>query len=1138
MKNLSRLAFATVVHFFISADLSRAATEFGGDNDVPTWRVGDRWQFSRKFVIQDDFIITSLQTTIKLPITVDDSFWKDVVGIQGVNTGAPGFRTTRAYVCERTSPSEASIKASGMLLGLVNGTPSLIGFDHLDSSDGGNAFDWVSVGDLAQLREQFKLQGTGILRIPCTGVLCGLWCDMLLTETGLVCGDNPTTLTLSLTLDHNPPGNNPTRAGKPFIDQSDGMAPTGAGDVINLASSIVAPAESWTLFALSDGPGNAWSVTGSASGTQGNATSGVPYNNGKVSFLIQDSPDAAWHGAASGVRDRIQFSVARDTFTPWHSEGGGLELVDFPIIQTDHARQGINRRLSGTFTLDFPGDLADHNLPLNVDNIVKYDIELLSGDDGTSSTARLMENSAGSGEPNDQIEYTPSLREISLWEMPGTLQIDNHFKRKISVTSFNTAVQSFAPAPGDSSITLDTITPALVRPGAPFTVTGTASEGNSITATILVPGGGTMPVTAPISGGAFSLMLQAPSRNDDSPMPSFFPSRDFGSFGIEFVSNGAAPNSRKVGTVRLASPYVGRIVAASDPARLRVSESAGNAPPPIAILDAQGKPMVTAFDVTVQDFATSDGTALSPVDYSSRNFSSMTILAGQSYAWPTLPIYGPAATQYNIPIIDNGAGEPSIESFNGSILGLGTEPDASPFPGGPSLGTVEIQDNDILPCPTDAAAPFDLIGGGAVQVSVGTFFLFYTTSCTDLGCGCVNYGLYDSSISGPIGVISAGGGSMQIQAFAPGSATVHLAYCNPGTLRCGHAVDWTINIVGTPTPTPAPTAAFTVEPTPSAQPSPTRSPTVSPTPTFSPDPTSVTKTASPTPTATPSPTESLTPSPTPTKSPDPTQSPEPTLSPSPTVSPSPTEPPTPSPTPFNDSALLSQTVPSQIPANNLAPIELVFKNTGNTTWSAGAGYKVLITKDPCFSFESSSTIELAPDQMTAPGELLTLHAFVRGAGLVSSTCEIGGTMTQQTGSGPFGQEFAATFEIIESINDAIFVSTSLPPMAAPGQQFGIGITFYNSGNTYWASEGSYVLTLTDDCSLFDFHVSILPDEVVVSQGGAHQFIIPITLPQTPTSCTVQVQMREPITGLFGEAKTLVIDVLAPLNPARDWTVFE
>jgi len=65
---------------------------------------------------------------------------------------------------------------------------------------------------------------------------------------------------------------------------------SGTGDgVIQLADSAVgAPSETWTLTVTDDTtPGSEiWSVTGSVSGAQANATTGVPYDNSIIKFTI------------------------------------------------------------------------------------------------------------------------------------------------------------------------------------------------------------------------------------------------------------------------------------------------------------------------------------------------------------------------------------------------------------------------------------------------------------------------------------------------------------------------------------------------------------------------------------------------------------------------------------------------------------------------------------------------------------------------------------------------------------------------------------------------------------------------------------------------------------------------------------
>jgi hypothetical protein len=111
----------------------------------------------------------------------------------------------------------------------------------------------------------------------------------------------------------------------------------------------------------------------------------------------------------------------------------------------------------------------------------------------------------------------------------------------------------------DGDITNLAIDPPRPVPGAPFVVTGNAANGTSITAELLLPGGGGSMASAPITGGAFTLNMTAPLQDDGTPSLQASTEREGGSFGIELVRDGVtAPYNKKVLTVRLIAPNAAR----------------------------------------------------------------------------------------------------------------------------------------------------------------------------------------------------------------------------------------------------------------------------------------------------------------------------------------------------------------------------------------------------------------------------------------------------------------------------------------------------------------------------------------------------------------------------------------------------
>lgn len=82
-------------------------------------------------------------------------------------------------------------------------------------------------------------------------------------------------------------------------------ANTGDGTVTTITAADSAPTETWTLTATTIGPGATFTVSGSVSGAQTNATSGVAYDNGIVAFTITDG------ATPYAISDSFTFTVTQ-----------------------------------------------------------------------------------------------------------------------------------------------------------------------------------------------------------------------------------------------------------------------------------------------------------------------------------------------------------------------------------------------------------------------------------------------------------------------------------------------------------------------------------------------------------------------------------------------------------------------------------------------------------------------------------------------------------------------------------------------------------------------------------------------------------------------------------------------------------
>lgn len=104
----------------------------------------------------------------------------------------------------------------------------------------------------------------------------------------------------------------------------------------------------------------------------------------------------------------------------------------------------------------------------------------------------------------------------------------------------------------------------------------------------------------------------------------------------------------------------------------------------------------------------------------------------------------------------------------------------------------------------------------------------------------------------------------------------------------------------------------------------------------------------------------------------------------------------------NDSAFVSQTVPSAMIAGHTYTVSVTFRNTGTQTWSGGSGYK-LASQNPFNNSTWGTTRVVLPpgSRPVVPGGQITF-SFVVKAPLTSGTYNFQWSMWRQS-FGPFGQ---------------------------------------------------------------------------------------------------------------------------------------
>ena len=150
-------------------------------------------------------------------------------------------------------------------------------------------------------------------------------------------------------------------------------ANTGNGSLTGVLTINGVVAETWTITATTTGPTATFSVVGSVSGGHAAATSGTPYDNGKVSFSISDG------GTPYIVGDDFTFDTVR--------------TVDTVITDAGNTGNGTVGSMSGIASDQIAGEI----ITLTATSATNFDVDgSLTGDFGSDATV---------GTPYDNGEF-------------------------------------------------------------------------------------------------------------------------------------------------------------------------------------------------------------------------------------------------------------------------------------------------------------------------------------------------------------------------------------------------------------------------------------------------------------------------------------------------------------------------------------------------------------------------------------------------------------------------------------------------------------------------------------------------------------------------------------------------------------
>lgn len=123
------------------------------------------------------------------------------------------------------------------------------------------------------------------------------------------------------------------------------------------------------------------------------------------------------------------------------------------------------------------------------------------------------------------------------------------------------------------------------------------------------------------------------------------------------------------------------------------------------------------------------------------------------------------------------------------------------------------------------------------------------------------------------------------------------------------------------------------------------------------------------------------------------------------------------------------------------------------------------------------------------------------------------------------------------VNNATFVSQSVPTSMVAGQSYGVSVTMHNSGSTPWTSDVYKLGTQNpQDNTLWTGSTRVwLPAGTTVQPGASHTFYFTVTAPATPGNYNFQWRMVQEGVGWFGDyTPNVVINVTGGTTGCDPW----
>jgi|GEM_PF-1751337 len=227
----------------------------------------------------------------------------------------------------------------------------------------------------------------------------------------------------------------------------------------------------------------------------------------------------------------------------------------------------------------------------------------------------------------------------------------------------------------------------------------------------------------------------------------------------------------------------------------------------------------------------------------------------------------------------------------------------------------------------------------------------------------------------------------------------------------------------------------------------------------------------------------------------------------------------------DNASFVSQSVPTTLNAGQSTTVSVTMKNTGTTTWTQAAGYK-LGTQNPQDNtlWTGGTRIYLTSSDSIAPNQSKTF-TFTITAPTTPGTYNFQWRMVHE-GIQWFGAYSTNVAIQVVSVpqDDADFISQSVPTTLNTGQSTSVSITMKNTGSATWTRAAGYKLGTQNpqDNTLWTGSSRVLlSSSDAIATGQSKTFTFTITAPTTPGTYNFQWRMVHEGVRWFGSYTTNV-----------------